>query len=348
MRLYRDIHKDGLLVLLVMTVFSVLGCSNYNGPVSDHFDGSHFFNKEPDNTFFDHIKWMWEMETVEWPEWIDDPIQPPPIENVKEGELRITYVNHATVLIQMDGINILTDPIWSKRAGPNSWMGAKRVRAPGVTMENLPNIDIIILSHDHYDHLDINTLKQLNAKGQPDILVGLGVKQQLESIIGRERIVELDWWQEYTYSSGRSIIFVPSRHGSGRGIFDKNKTLWGGFIIEGSAGNIYFAGDTAFGEFISEISRKFFDFRLAILPIGSYEKRWFMESQHMNPNDAVRVHKMLNAAQSVGIHFGTFKEHPEQSIDAHEKDLKMALQTHKIPASKFWILKFGEGREVPK
>jgi len=326
----------------------IQGCSYYQGPPSDHFDGSRFFNKESDHTFLDHIKWMWEMETVEWPEWINDPPQPPPIANVKEGELRITYVNHSAVLIQMDGINILTDPIWSERAGPISSVGAKRVRAPGVRMEDLPNIDIILVSHDHYDHLDINSLKQLNDNYQPAILVGLGVKRRLESTIGRKSIIELDWWQEYIYSTCTRIIFVPSRHNSGRGIFDKNKTLWGGFVIEGSAGNVLFMGDTGFGDFLKEIKKKFTHFRLAILPIGSYEKRWFMKSQHMNPDDAVRVHKMLDVAQSVGIHFGTFEEHPEQTIDAHEKDLKITLEKYNIPESKFWILKFGEGREVSK
>lgn len=332
--------------IIIFLMSFIQGCSYYQGPTSDHFDGSRFFNKESGHTFFDHIKWMWEMETVEWPEWVDDPPQPPPIAHVKEGELRITYVNHATVLIQMDGINILTDPIWSERAGPISWVGTKRVRAPGVKIEDLPNIDIILISHDHYDHLDITSLKQLNEKHQPIILAGLGVKCRLESI-GGKNIVELDWWQEYIYSTGAKITFVPSRHNSGRGIFDKNKTLWGGFVIEGSAGNVLFMGDTAFGEFVKEIKKEFTHFRLAILPIGSYEKRWFMKNQHMNPDDAVRVHKMIEVEQSVGIHFGTFNEHPEQTINAHEKDLKVALEKYNIPESEFWILKFGEGREVP-
>ncbi len=336
-----------IIQIIIFLMSFTQGCSYYQGPPSDHFDGSRFFNKKSDNTFFDHIKWMWEMETVEWPEWIDDPPQPPPIDRVKEGELRITYVNHSTVLIQMDGINILTDPIWSERAGPYSWAGAKRVRAPGVKIEDLPNIDIILISHDHYDHLDITSLQQLNETHQPIILAGLGVKNRLESIGGKS-IIELDWWQDYIYTAGRRITFVPSRHNSGRGMFDKNKTLWGGFVIEGQAGNVLFIGDTAFGEFLKEIKKEFSHFRLAILPIGSYEKRWFMKTQHMNPDDAVRAHKMVEVAQSVGIHFATFEEHPEQTIDAHEKDLKVALEKYTVPESEFWILKFGEGREVAK
>jgi len=335
-------------VLIIFLIGFIQGCSDYHqGPPSDHFDGSHFFNKEPDNTFFDHIKWLWEMETVEWPEWINDTLQPPPVANVKEGKLRVTYINHATVLIQMDGINILTDPIWSERAGPASWLGAKRVRSPGVKMEVLPKIDIIIISHDHYDHLDIYSLRQLVERHHPIILTGLGVKRRLD-FTEEGKIVELDWWREYFYSNDMRITFVPSRHNSGRGLFDKNKTLWGGFIIEGKAGKVLFLGDTAFGGFLNDIKRKFDSFRLAILPIGSYEKRWFMKNQHINPDDAVRIHRMLGISQSMGIHFGTFAEHPEQSIDAHEKDLSVALEKYNVPESEFWILKFGEGKEVPK
>jgi len=325
----------------------VQGCAYYQGPPSDHFDGSCFFNKEPDNTFFDHVKWLWDMDTVEWPEWIDDPPQPPPIAHVKEGGLRMTFINHATVLIQMDGVNILTDPIWSEHVGLLSWVGPKRVRVPGVRIEDLPNIDIILLSHDHYDHLDLPTLEKLFENHQPVVLAGLGVKRRLESIT-RNGIIELDWWQEYIYSTGAKITFVPSRHNSGRGLFDKNKTLWGGFVIKGSAGDVLFMGDTAYGHFLKEIKEKFSHFRLAILPIGSYEKRWFMKTQHMNPDDAVRVHEMLKVAKSVAIHFGTFEEHPEQAIDAHEKDLRIALKKYNVPESEFWILKFGKGREVPK
>jgi L-ascorbate metabolism protein UlaG (beta-lactamase superfamily) len=339
------IKKGFQIAILILGV--VQGCSYHNGSTSDHFDGYRFFNKEPDNTFFDHIKWIWEMKTVEWPKWIDDPPQPAPISDVEADRLRITYINHSTLLIQMDGINILTDPIWSERAGPVSWLGTKRVRAPGVRLDDLPDIDIILFSHDHYDHLDIPSLKKIVENHQPVILVGLGVKRRLESI-GSDSVIELDWWDEYKHPPGTRITFVPSRHNSGRGMFDKNRTLWGGFVVEGTAGNVLFMGDTGFGDFLHDIQRKFPNFRLALFPIGSYEKRWFMKSQHMNPDDAVKAHKMLGVTQSVGIHFGTFKEHPEQAIDAHENDLKEALIKHRVPKSRFWILKFGEGKDVPK
>ena len=325
----------------------ILSCDYYHGSPSDHFDSSHFFNQEPEHTFFEHVKWLWEMETVDWPDWISDPPQPSPVANVKKGELKVTYINQATTLIQMDGINILTDPIWSERAGPFSWIGSKRVRAPGIRMEDLPNINVILISHDHYDHLDLPTLEKLFDKHHPVVLVGLGVQRRLQSI-EQITVIELDWWEEYTYSTGAKITFVPSLHTSGRGLFSGNRTLWGGFVIESSGSRVLFMGDTALGDFLKDIKERFSRFDLAILPIGSYEKRWFMKTEHMNPDDAVRIHQMLNVTQSVGIHFGTFKEHPEQTIDAHEKDLQIALKKYHIPESDFWILKFGEGRDVIK
>lgn len=160
----------------------------------------------------------------------------------------------------------------------------------------------------------------------------------------------MDWWQEYTVRSPDvKLTFVPARHNSGRSLLGDNRTLWGGFVIEGITGKVYFAGDTGYDDdFLEEIKNRFGIFRLTVLPIGSYEKRWFMQTQHMNPDDAVKVHRLLSSRQSVGIHFGTFKEHPEQSIDAHEKDLVSALDKYKVEPSAFWVLQFGEGRYVPE
>ncbi len=348
------ITKKVLLIAVLIVLVSLAAIFIYNygplykGPVSDHFDGRRFFDKEPHHSFFDMVKWMWEMETVKWPEWINDPPQPDPVKRVKKGELKVTYINHATLLIQMSGVNILTDPVWSKRPGPFSWLGAERVRAPGIKMNNLPEIDIILISHDHYDHLDLATLRQLAERDQPVILVGLGVKSILGSM-SFSTIREMDWWQEYMIkSAGLKFTFVPAYHDSGRGLFASNRTLWGGFVIEGEGGRVYFAGDTAYGTFLDLIKKRFADFRLTIFPIGNYEKRWFMKSQHMNPDDAVKAHRLLNSKQSVGMHYSTFLEHPEQAIDAHEKDLVVALKNYGEKESAFWVLKFGEGREVPQ
>ena len=331
-------------ILLMIVVYSPV--ASYAGPPSDHFDGNCFFNDEPEHTFSDMIKWLWEMKTVDWPKWVEDPPQPAPAAFVGGKEIKITYVNHATMLIQTDSVNILTDPIWSERASPVSWIGTKRVRAPGIRMEDLPKIDAILISHDHYDHLDLPTVRRLCQEYRPQILVGLGLKGLLTSE-GISNVVEMDWWEEQALRSGElKITFVPALHTSGRFPLGGDRTLWGGFVIEGPGGRIYYAGDTGYGRFLLSIRERFPSFRLTIFPVGNYEKRWFMKSQHMNPDDAVMAHRLLNSGQSVGMHFGTFLEHPEQTINAHEKDLRTALEKYNLPESDFWILGFGEGRFV--
>lgn len=336
------IYLLGLIFMIGLNACS----SGYKGPVSDHFDGNRFFVEGTDHSFGDMVKWLWEMETVEWPEWIEDPEQPPPPEVVANGSLRITYVNHATLLIQLDGFNILTDPIWSKTAGPFSWAGVDRIRRPGVAFEDLPKIDLILISHDHYDHLDLPTLRKLVIRDKPRIVAGLGIGSFLNDK-DIHNVNELDWWQtQVDRPSGMKITFVPALHNSGRGPFSSNKTLWGGYVISNGNDNIYFAGDTGYGEFIERMADRFPSFRLTILPIGSYEKRWFMKNQHMNPEDAVKTHLALKSRQSVGMHYGTFAEHPEQSVTAHEEDLKSALEKYNLTQSDFWVLGFGEGRMV--
>jgi L-ascorbate metabolism protein UlaG (beta-lactamase superfamily) len=316
--------------------------------MSDHFDGARFFHGEKDYTFQDTLKWMWTMNPAKWPKWIEDPAYPPPPENVERGEIRITHINHATILIQVDGVNILTDPIWSERSSAITWAGPKRVRAPGVDMKDLPRIDIILISHDHYDHLDIASLRLLTANHGPKILAGLGVGKLLTSE-RFDNVVEMDWWEEHAPLPGDlKVVFVPARHNSGRGLFDKNRTLWGGFVITCSVGHIYFAGDTAYGKFLDDIKEKFGEFRLALLPIGHYEPRWMMQTHHMNPDDAVKAHKHMNVRQSVGIHFGTFGGHNDEEVDAHEKDLEVALKRYGVSDDEFRVLGFGEGRDVPR
>ncbi|MCX8128859.1 MAG: MBL fold metallo-hydrolase [Clostridia bacterium] len=338
-----------LICISITSIYLVISGSFrilYKGLPSDHFDGRRFFYKGSTHSFTDMVKWIWQMETVEWPAWVDDPPQAKPVEHVKAGELKITYINHATLLIQIDGINILTDPIWSEGAGPISFLSTKRVRAPGIKLDDLPRIDVILISHDHYDHLDQKTLSGLSKTHKPKILAGLGVK----SLLNEKKfpdITELDWWQ-YSVYKNLKVTFVPARHNSGRAFTGSNKTLWGGFVIESPEGKVYFAGDTAYDDFIPEIGKKFGQFRLTVLPIGSYEKRWYMKTQHMNPEESVKTHILLKSKQSVGFHYATFKEHPEQAINAHEKDLSIALKKYEVPETAFWVLQFGEGRYVRK
>lgn len=338
-----------LFAVAIVLILAAVGVAHH-GPgeshhaASDHHDGERFFNPEGRYSTLDLLRWLVEMKTVPWPSWIDDPPQPPPPIRVGAGGLRVTYVNHATVLLQLEGVNLVTDPIWSDRAGPFRWAGSKRVRAPGTALERLPPIAYVLLSHDHYDHLDLPTLERLARRDHPTFIVGLGVGEVLASR-GIRDVVELDWWQELHRDALR-ITFVPARHGSGRGPLSRDRTLWGGFVIDSPSGAVYFAGDTARGGFVEHLTQAFPRIRLAVLPVGSYEKRWFMRGQHLSPDDAVAVHRDLEAAQSVGIHFGTFAEHPEQAIDAHVADLAAALERHRISPSAFWLLGFGEGRDV--
>jgi L-ascorbate metabolism protein UlaG (beta-lactamase superfamily) len=336
--------RNKAIFFFIPLQFMIRGfCSEY--PVSDHFNGKRFFNPEPNHTFNDMIRWMWNMKTVQWPKWIDDPVQPPPPDKADEGSIRITYINHATILVQIDNINILTDPMYSMRAGPFKWLGTKRIRKPGIPMDNLPRIDYILISHNHYDHLDIPTLKEIRKKYDPVVITGLGNKK-LISKSGFSKVIELDWWNKYNASDNLTITFTPARHTSGRGLFDTDKTLWGGFVIQSGNKKIYFAGDTGFGQFAEQIKNRFGSVPVAILPLGNYEVRWFMQSQHINPDDAVKIHLLLNVEQSIGMHYATFAEHPEQSIHAHEQDLSKALNDHKIDPEKFRILKFGEGLNI--
>lgn len=343
----KKIFLSLFFVVIFLSVINQFGCTPpYKGSVSDHYDGSRFYHNEKDYTFSEMLKWMVTMNPAKWPEWIEDKKYPLPPEKVGNDKYRITHINHATILIQTANLNILTDPIWSERSSMVSWAGPKRVRDAGVKINDLPNIDLILISHSHYDHLDIETLKKIVKKDDPKIIVGLGVSSLLTSLRS-QKIKELDWWQKEYYSSNKTTItFVPARHNSGRGIMDKNKTLWGGFVIESIAGNLYFAGDTAYGKFLAPIKEKFNTFNIALLPIGHYKPRWMMKTHHMNPDDAVKLHKYFNIDQSIGMHYGTFGGHNDEKVDEHEKDLKIALKKYNIRKSKFWLLGFGEGRDI--
>lgn len=318
----------------------------YEGPITDHFDGSRFYHTEMNFTIPEVIKWQLTREPKEWPEWIENKRYPKPEIKVGKGDLKVTFINHATTLIQFDEINVLTDPIWSERASPVSFAGPKRVRKPGVDLDALPPINIVLISHNHYDHLDLWTLQELKKKFNPVIYVGLGLKEFLNDQ-ELENVNEMDWWQkDSTTFSNTSIAFVPSRHNTQRGIVDADETLWGGFVITTSKGPIYFSGDTGYGKFLKEINKRYPAFRLGILPVGAFEARWFMYTHHMNPEDAVKAHKDLNINQSIGIHFGTFDELTDEGYDEPQIELSKALKKHSVDSTKFLILDFGETLEI--
>ncbi len=223
-----------------------------------------------------------------------------------EGDdLRVTFVNHATVLLQIAGVNVLTDPIWSRRASPLPFAGPRRRRPPGIRFVDLPPIDLVLISHNHYDHLDLPTLQALARSHAPRFITTLGNAALLQRE-GIEPVTEMDWWQEQPLPGGLRLTCVPAQHFSARGLCDRCRTLWCGFVLHGRGGPIYFAGDTGWGSHFSEIARRFGPPRLALLPIGSHLPRWFMRPVHLSPAEAVRAHQVLGAQASMAIHFGTF------------------------------------------
>jgi L-ascorbate metabolism protein UlaG (beta-lactamase superfamily) len=224
---------------------------------------------------------------------------------VEGSGLRVTFVNHSTLLLQQSASNILTDPIWSERASPFPWIGPRRRRNPGVRKEDLPAIEVVLISHNHYDHLDLPTLRWLADRGTSVFVVPIGVARLLRSKnIGP--VHELDWGETRIFGK-TAVHAVPALHFTSRSIFDQNKTLWCGYVIESQAQLIYFAGDTAFGDHFFRIRETFGSPRLSLLPIGAYEPRWFMSSVHMAPEEALRAHKILGSGTSVAIHHGTFQ-----------------------------------------
>jgi L-ascorbate metabolism protein UlaG (beta-lactamase superfamily) len=313
--------------------------------VSDHFDGKRFFNPTLPGDFAPSrrstLKMMRESATP-WPQWVENkgvsrlevPLGP--------NEAAITFVNHATFLIQINGVTILTDPVWSERASPFRWAGPKRVREPGVPFEKLPAIDVVLLSHNHYDHLDIATLKRLRQRCSPTVITAHG-DARLVAPLGYAKIHELDWWDDVRFNDALKVTFVPAQHFSARGLFDRQKSLWGGYALEFQGRRIYFGGDSGYSTHFSDIKTRLGSPDIAILGIGAYEPRWFMAPIHMNPAEAVRAHCDLGAKQSIGMHFGTFQLTPEP-IDEPKQELARALLQGGIPDGQFVVLDEGETR----
>ncbi|MCL4158274.1 UNVERIFIED_CONTAM: hypothetical protein GTU68_002778, partial [Idotea baltica] len=248
--------------------------------------------------------------------------------------IKLIFVNHSTFLIQLDTLNILTDPIWSKRCSPSQLIGPARQRPPGITFESLPNIDVVLISHNHYDHLDKQTIKRLQKEHKPQFIVPLGVSHFFKKL-GIENVIEIDWNEEVAFKSIK-IKGTPAVHFSSRGLFDGDKTLWCGYIIKGSK-KVYFAGDTAYDEHIFKnigIENPTID--LSIIPIGAYKPNWFMTRIHTNPSEAVQIHLDLKSKKSVATHFGTFALADEAQSEAG-KDLKVALLERKIKTGEFII-----------
>ena len=314
----------------------------WNGAESDHFDGTRFYGDEEFNKGLrDLIKYYANSEPGEWHRDLTPIKSETPPQRVDDGSMRVTFINHATVLIQVDGINVLTDPIWSDRASPLSWAGPKRYQAPGLAFEQLPPIDLVLISHNHFDHMDEPTIRRLNAAHAPLFVVPAG-DALIVSKMGVERVIEMDWGDEKALDNGCALFAVPVQHWSQRRAFpsDRNLSLWAGYVLHTRGGPVYIAGDTGYDTHFSNTRIRHGKMRLALLPIGAYKPRWLTEYQHMSPDEALTAHLDLEATESLAIHWGTFELADDGQFEPVET-LKDAMNARGVQSEFFHTVNNG-------
>ncbi|GGC49689.1 MBL fold metallo-hydrolase [Chelatococcus reniformis] len=321
----------------------------YRGAVSDHFDGERFFNPEQpwSKTFVQAMRALVLAPREPWPGAFPSPFRDRPPARVDGGRLRVALVGHATLLLQTRGLNILTDPVWSERASPFPFAGPRRVNPPGIALDELPPIDVVLVTHNHYDHLDLPTLAEIARRHRPRIVTPLGN----DTIMARGAALEAeayDWGDRVALSDDVAVTLMPAVHWSARGVRDRRMALWAAFVIETPDGAIYHIGDTGFGDgrHFADVGRRFGPIRHANLPIGAYEPRWFMRDQHVEPAEAVKIFQACGAASAAGHHWGTFRLTAE-GIERPPQALARALPAAGIAPERFRALRPGEVMEVP-
>ncbi len=312
---------------------------------SDHFDGREFHNLDgapAGASLTDLLRWKFlGGRAASWPQLPPVEALPPALPtHLGPGETTATFVGHSTFLLQFaDGLNVLTDPVWSDRVSPVTFAGPRRARPPALAFDALPPVQLVLVTHGHYDHLDLATLRRLDERFNPLFLTGLGNHAYLRKH-GLRQVEELDWWQSHHFP-GLEITFTPAQHWSKRSAGKQNTTLWGGFWLRSGDLRIFFAGDSGLGRHFATIRERLGTPELAFLPIGAYEPRWFMRVQHMNPEDAVQAHRTLGSHRSVAMHFGTFQL-TDEAVDQPVIDLAAALQAAQIDPADFVVPRFGE------
>jgi L-ascorbate metabolism protein UlaG (beta-lactamase superfamily) len=335
------------MILLFITFFIIvtffligwtLSTTPYKGPKSDHFDGKRFLNTSGAQAkgFKELFKWMRSRERGPW-QWKSGEVRVIP-EPKSNPATSIYFINHSSFLIQTGGYNILTDPVFSKRVSPFSFAGPKRMQPPGIAFDDLPPIDLVLISHNHYDHLDIRYVKKIQQTWNPDFVVPLGVK----SFLKRNRIpkvTELDWWENVNLFDIK-ITATEAQHFSGRGMFDRDQSLWCGFSIKTHQLHIQYIGDTGFGDFFQRFPEKIGAPDLAIIPIGAFKPIWFMQPIHCSPTEALKIHQIIGAKKSIACHFGTFPL-ADDGMDEPEEELKKKLSFEDLPDHTFRILANG-------
>ena len=324
----------------------------YDGPPSDHYDGTRFFlpgAAPPDKSCGDLFRFLLGSRYERWPRQVDNPPATPPLQRVAGTGLRVTSIGHATHLIQTAGLNLLVDPVWSERASPFGFAGPKRVRSPGLALEALPPLDAILVTHNHYDHMDVATLSALRRRHACRIIVPLGNDVILGKADPALAAEAYDWGARVALGDGVAMTLVPSQHWSSRWLSDRRMALWAAFLFETPGGAIYHIGDTGYGDgaIFRDIHTRFGPPRLAIIPIGAYEPRWFMRDQHVDPDEAVKIFQDCGAAIALAHHWGTFQLTSE-AIDAPPQRLAAALAGAGIGADRFRVQRPGEALDVPE
>jgi L-ascorbate metabolism protein UlaG (beta-lactamase superfamily) len=315
----------------------------YQGPPSDHFDGTRFFvpGHNQDKSRKDLFRMLWSGKRAKWPSHFASPHNHKPADRV--SDLRSTLIGHASFLLQVANLNLLIDPVFADRASPVSFTGPKRVNPPGVSFDDLPPIDAVLITHNHYDHFDEPTLWRIEKRWQPRFILPLGVDHTLRR--GKKQVSKfttLDWGRSATLGN-IDVHAVPTYHWSARGTGDRRKTLWCSFVITSPAGTVYHIGDTGYGagEFSKTVAKNFGPIDLAHIPIGAYEPRWFMSSAHVNPQEAVQIFQDCEAKKAIGHHWGTFQL-TDEAIQQPKEDLAAALEAAKISPRLFQAFQPGQ------
>ena len=346
------------------------GCTHVNpyyNPAKPHHTASGFKNNYADNIdkpLSDFLRWQYERsrDGLPKPPQTPTPVVQPDLVFIQANaraptmQPAITWVGHATMLVQADGLNVLTDPVFSNRASPVQFAGPRRAQPPGLAIDQLPPIDVVLISHNHYDHLDKNTVLALSNQAQAAtvFIVPLGLKSWFTDL-GISNVKELDWWDSVSVK-GVEFNFTPVQHWSARALGDRSQTLWGGWAVLGANTHWYFSGDTGYSQDFVETQKRFADrqtpakgggFDIALIAVGAYEPRWFMKEQHVNPAEAVQIHKDLKAKRSVGVHWGTF-ELTDEPLDQPPKDLATARVQANITDDDFFLLAIGQTRRINK
>lgn len=326
------------------------GNAYYRGPVSDHFDGTRFFNPGGGGPAggWDLLRWQLAESWAPWPAQLPSPFPPDRPPAAVEGDaVRIAYIGHASFLVQTRGLNILIDPVWAERASPFSFVGPRRINQPGIAFDHLPRIDWVLVTHNHYDHMDVETIARLWQRFGPRVVAPLGNDAILRAAVPGLEVQAEDWGATVDLGGRAAVHVEPSQHWSARGAWDRSHALWASFVLEAGARRLYCVGDSGFGDgaLFARVRRRHPGLALALLPIGAYTPRWFMRNSHMNPDDAVQALEMCGAAQAFGHHWGTFRLSNE-AAEQPAVELAAALAARGIDRERFPALRPGEVRSI--